>query len=134
MLKKTYNRWIDLRKAKRLDSWYRRKIANRSECEFISRWDSDVNDEMLKEFANIMNLPNHYIFPNDRLSILLCSPYNDLREVSAIILLEKYGICDMNETTIMTKYKYAKSLFMKQKTVGEYCPAAPPSIPPQQPQ
>lgn len=106
---------IAIRKAKRLDSWYRKKLKIRNEQEFISRWDVEKNMDckMLKEFADIMYLPNYYIFPNDRMSILLCSPYNDLREVLAIILLEKYGIQDMNESTIKTKYKYAKNIFIR---------------------
>lgn len=109
---------IDIRKAKLLDSRYRKKLKVRSGQEFISRWNAEgtMNCEMLKEFANIMCLPNHYIFPNDRMAILLCSPYNDLREVSAIILLEKYGIQDMNESTIKTKYKYAKNIFTRSDT------------------
>ena len=36
-----------------------------------------------------MELHNYYIFPMDRMHIIFCSPYSDLREVEAIILLEE---------------------------------------------
>ena len=108
-----HNHFVDIRKTKHLDSWYRKKLKKRSEHEFLARWNTEkhVNHEMIKEFANIMSLPNHYIFPHDRMFILFCPPYNDLREISAIILLEKYGICNMNEHTIKSEYKYAKNIF-----------------------
>ena len=45
------------------------------------------------------------------MSILFCSPYDDCREVEALILLEKHGIYNMNELTIKSEYKYAKDIF-----------------------
>ena len=69
--------------------------------------------DLLKKFANIMELPNYYIFPMDRMHIIFCSPYSDLREVEAIILLEENGIKDLTVETINTKYKYAKYIFSK---------------------
>lgn len=50
-----------------------------------------------------MELPNYYIFPMDRMHIIFCSPYSDLREVEAIILLEENGIKDLTVETINTK-------------------------------
>ncbi len=126
MLEKIYNYWKGLKRAKRLDSWYRRKIKKRTVAEFVSRWSAyeNLNYDMLKEFSDIMDLPNCFIFPNDRLSILFCSPYDDLREVLAIMMLEKYGIMDMNVDTLYTKYKYAKNILItptppSQETDGE---------------
>ena len=110
---KWWNHYIEVKKAKRLDSWYRRRIKKRSEQEFIARWNKvgHVNLEMIKLFADIMELPNHFILPHDRMFILFCSPYNDFREVEALFLLEKYGIFNMNENTIEPEYKYAKDIF-----------------------
>ena len=108
-----WNYYIELRKSKRLDSWYRRRIKKRSEREFVTRWNEVgyVNFEMIKKIAYIMELPNHFILPYDRMSILFCSPYDDCREVEALILLEKHGIYNMNELTIKIEYKYAKDIF-----------------------
>lgn len=110
---KWWNYYIELRKSKRLDSWYRRKIKKRTEREFITRWNTvgHVNLEMMKKIADIMELPNHFILPYDRMSILFCSPYDDCREIAALNLLEKYGILNMNEQTIQSEYKYAKDIF-----------------------
>lgn len=110
---KWWNYYIELRRSKRLDSWFRRKIKQRSEREFIARWNTvgHVNLEMVKKFADIMELPNHFILPYDRMVILFCSPYADCREIEALILLEKYGIYNMNEQTIKSEYKYAKDIF-----------------------
>ena len=36
----------------------------------------------------------------DRMHIIFCSPYSDLREVEAIILLEENGIKDLTVETI----------------------------------
>ena len=111
--RKWWNYYIELRKSKRLDSWYRRKIKKRTEREFITRWNTvgHVNHEMMKKIADIMELPNHFILPYDRMSILFCSPYDDCREIEALNLLEKYGILNMNEQTIQSEYKYAKDIF-----------------------
>ena len=108
-----WNYYIELRKSKRLDSWYRRRIKKRSEQEFVTRWNAVgyANFEMIKEIAYVMNLPNHFILPYDRMSILFCSPYDDCREIEALRLLEKYGIYNMNELTIKIEYKYAKDIF-----------------------
>ena len=113
LFSKWRNYYIELRKSKRLDSWYRRRIKTRSEREFITRWNAVgyVNFEMIKEIASIMELPNHFILPYDRMSILFCSPYDDFREIEALRLLEKHGIYNMNELTIKSKYKYAKDIF-----------------------
>ena len=107
------NRYIELSKSKRLDLWYRKKIKKRTEREFIARWNTvgHVNLEMIKKFADIMKLPNHFILPYDRMSILFCSPYDDCREIESLNLLEKYGIYNMNELTINSEYKYAKDIF-----------------------
>lgn len=88
--RKVISYYIELFKAKRLDRWYRRTLQKRSHTTFIEQWEKQngkADYDLLKKFANIMELPNYYIFPMDRMHILFCSPYSDLREVEAIILL-----------------------------------------------
>lgn len=113
---KVISYYIELFQAKRLDRWYRRTLQKRSYTTFVEQWgkqDGKVNHDLLKQVANIMELPNYYIFPMDRMYILFCSPYSDLREVEAVILLEENGIKDLTMETINTKYKYAKYIFSK---------------------
>ncbi len=116
--RKVISYYIELFKAKRLDRWYRRTLQKRSYTTFIEQWEKQngkADYNLLKKFANIMELPNYYIFPMDRMHILFCSPYSDLREVEAIILLEENGIKDLTVETINTKYKYAKYIFSKRQ-------------------
>ena len=56
--------YIELFKAKRLDRWYRRTLQKRSYTTFIEQWkkqNGKADYDLLKKFANIMELPN-YIF------------------------------------------------------------------------
>ena len=50
-----------------------------------------------------MELPNYYIFPMDRMHIIFCSPYSDLREVEANILLQENGLTEFTGETINKK-------------------------------
>lgn len=113
LCRKWYHDGVQLRKAERLDSWYRRRLKQRSGQEFAARWKSigSVNLELIGKFADIMELPNHFIFPYDRMTILFCTPYGDFREVEAIMLLEEYGILIADENTIPCQYRYAKDMF-----------------------
>lgn len=115
LLKKIISYYQELSKAKRLDKWYRNKLKRRSLEEFQQRWsklDGKINYELLEQFADIMELPNTFIYPTDRMWILFHSPYSDLREVEAIILFEDSGILGLNAKSIEHgKYRYAKSLF-----------------------
>ena len=117
VFRKWYNYRIELRKARRLDSWYRKRLKKRNEQEFVARWDTmgHVNLELLKEFADIMELSNHFIFPHDRMFILFCNPYSDMREVEALLLMEEYGISIMDSSLIESEYKYAKDIFRRTR-------------------
>ena len=104
----------ELLRAKRLDAWYRRMLRKRDEGDFAERWlrqGGVVNYELIRDFADIMEFPNYYIFPHDRSSVLFFTPYADLREVEAIRLLEENGVMGLNEVTIHERYKYAKDIF-----------------------
>lgn len=107
--------YTEIYKAKRIDRWYRQNIRKRSYITFVEEWRNQtgkVNYALIKGIADIMELPNYYILPTDRMYILFCSPYSDLREVEGLILLEENGINDFTEETIYTKYKYAKNIFV----------------------
>lgn len=109
------NRWVahckDVSRAKRLDRWYRKKLKKRSYADFVARWErveGKVDYGLIKEIADVMELPNYYIFPHDRSSVLFVNCYADMRETEAILVLADYGIADLDVESVYSQYRYAK--------------------------
>jgi len=121
-----FNRWMahckDVSRVKRLDRWYRKTLKKRSYADFVAHWERQevrVDYELIKKIADVMELPNYYIYPHDRSSVLFVNCYADMRETEAIMILADYGITDLDVESVYAQYRYAKDWACAAKCMPE---------------
>lgn len=77
---------------KKLLRGYRQRMRKRTMEECRQRWEAcgGVDVALLRELADIHELPNALIFPTDRALLFFANPYADLREVETVRALETH--------------------------------------------
>lgn len=83
------------------DSWYEALKSRDSET-WQTQWkDAQLPDSFFQSLASILSLPNHYLYPSDKLSLILFNRFADLSDVEAILHIEEALNVNINMDEVM---------------------------------
>lgn len=103
---------------KKLLRGYRRRMEQRTAAECLQRWApfGGVDAALLRELADIHELPNALIYPTDRALLFFVNPYTDLREVETVRALEEHTCRELTPEDMNAldspRLRYVRQLFL----------------------
>lgn len=72
---------------------FKKLLNGRSFEQWQKAWigyDLDICNRVCKRTADVMDFPNYYILPEDKISLVMLNPIGDMREIELMLELEDF--------------------------------------------